>query len=127
MAVKYHNPPSVKLVGNYSHGAELAPGMRTLYLAGQVGVDSKGKLQSGIEKQCEQAWKNIAAILRSAAMDYSNIVKLTTFLTDPRFILPNRAVREKLLKPPYPASTLLIVNGLADPHMLVEIELVAAK
>ena len=29
--------------------------------------------------------------------------------------------------PPYPASTLLIVAGLADPGMLVEIEVVAAK
>ena len=87
MSVKYHNPPSVRLVGNYSLGTELAPNMRVLYIAGQVGLDAKGKLQAGIEKQCAQAWKNIGNVLKSAGMNYSNIVKLTTFLTDPRFIV----------------------------------------
>ena len=61
-------------------------------------------------------------------MGYSDIVKITTFLTDSRFIVPYRAVRDQFFPtPPYPASTLLIVAGLADPAMLVEIEVVAAK
>jgi enamine deaminase RidA (YjgF/YER057c/UK114 family) len=36
-------------------------------------------------------------------------------------------VRDQFLGEPYPASTLLIVAGLADPAMLVEVEVVAAK
>ena len=40
----------------------------------------------------------------------------------------NRAAREQFISSePYPASTLLVVAGLADPAMLVEIEVVAAK
>ena len=88
----------------------------------------KGKLQAGIEKQVEQVWKNIAQVLKSGGMTYADIVKVNVFLTDSRFIVPYRTIRDRFFpKPPYPASTLLIVAGLADPGMLVEIEVVAAK
>jgi 2-iminobutanoate/2-iminopropanoate deaminase len=61
-------------------------------------------------------------------MAFKDLVKVTVFLTDSRFTGPYREVRDRFIKDmPYPASTLLIVAGLADPVMLVEIEAVAAK
>ena len=128
MAIKFHNPKTVALAGKYSLGAEVPPGARVLYVAGQVGLDAKGKLQPTFEKQAEQAWKNIGQILKSAGMGYRDIVKITSFITDGRYLLANRAAREQFISSePYPASTLLVVAGLADPAMLVEIEVVAAK
>ena len=94
----------------------------------KVGLDSKGKLQPTFEKQAVQAWKNIGQVLRAAGMGYRDIVKITSFITDGRYLLANRAAREQFISSePYPASTLLVVAGLADPAMLVEIEVVAAK
>ena len=128
MAAKFYNPKSVSLAGKYSLGAEVPEGTRLFYVSGQVGVDGKGKLQAGIEKQVEQVWKNIAQVLKSAGMTYADVVKVNVFLTDSRFIAPYRAIRDRFFpKAPYPASTLLIVAGLADPGMLVEVEVVAAK
>ncbi|HYR65606.1 MAG TPA: RidA family protein [Reyranella sp.] len=128
MAIKFHNPTSVSVAGKYSLGAEVPQGARLFYVSGQVGVDSRGKLQAGIDKQCEQVWKNIAQVLKSAGMGYRDIVKVNVFLTDSRFIGPYRTVRDRFFsEPPYPASTLLVVAGLADPGMLVEVEVVAAK
>ena len=128
MAITFHNPKSVSLAGKYSLGAEVPQGARVFHVSGQVGVDAKGKLQAGIDKQVEQVWKNIGAVLKSAGMGYGDIVKATIFLTDSRFIAPYRAARDRIFSaPPYPASTLLIVAGLADPAMLVEVEVVAAK
>ena len=128
MAIKFHNPKTVALAGKYSLGVEVPPGARTLYLAGQVGLDAKGKLAPTFEKQAEQAWKNIGQVLKSAGMGYRDIIKIHSFITDGRFLMANRAVREKFIKSdPPPASTLLVVQGLADPAMLVEIECVAAK
>jgi enamine deaminase RidA (YjgF/YER057c/UK114 family) len=128
MAINFHNPKSVSLAGKYSLAAEVPQGARLLYVSGQVGVDSKGKLQAGIDKQVEQVWKNIAQVLKSGSMTYADVVKVNVFLTDSRFIAPYRAIRDRFFaKPPYPASTLLIVAGLADPGMLVEVEVVAAK
>ncbi len=127
MANKFHNPKTVTLAGKYALGCEVPPGARLLFVSGQVGLDSKGKLPASIEAQCENVWKNIGQVLKSGGMGYGDIVKMTTFLTDSRFIMANRGVRDKYLKEPYTASTLLIVQGLADPAMLVEIEVTAAK
>ncbi|HTR86348.1 MAG TPA: RidA family protein [Reyranella sp.] len=128
MAIKFHNPKTVSFSGKYSLGAEVAPNARLFFVSGQVGVDSRGKLQPTFEKQAAQVWKNIGQVLKSAGMGYKDIVKMTTFLTDSRFVVPNRAVRDQFItSEPYPASTLLIVAGLADPAMLIEVEVVAAK
>jgi enamine deaminase RidA (YjgF/YER057c/UK114 family) len=128
MAIKFHNPKTVALAGKYSLGAEVPPGARVLYVSGQVGLDSKGKLQPTFEKQAVQAWKNIGQVLKAADMGYRDIVKLTSFITDGRYVAANRAARDQFItSDPYPASTLLVVQGLADPAMLVEIEVVAAK
>ena len=128
MAIKFHNPKTVALAGKYSLGAEVPPNARVLYVSGQVGLDSRGKLQPTFEKQAVQAWKNIGQVLKSAGMGYKDIVKITSFITDGRYLLANRAARDQLIPgDPYPASTLLVVQGLADPAMLVEIECVAAK
>ena len=128
MAIKFHNPPTVSLSGKYSLGAEIPAGARLLSVSGQVGVNSKGKLLDGIDKQCEQVWKNIGQVLKAGGMTYKDIVKMTTFLTDSRFVPASRVARDKVIPAaPYPSSTLLIVQGLADPAMLVEIEVLAAK
>ena len=118
MAIKFHNPKTVSLAGKYSLGAEVPQGARLFFVSGQV----------GIEKQVEQVLKNVAQVLKSAGMGFGDVVKVNTYLTDSRFIVPFRAVRDRFFPaPPYTSSTLLIVAGLADPGMLVEIEVVAAK
>jgi len=128
MAIKFHNPKSVSFSGKYSLGAEVPAGATLYYVSGQVGVDSKGKLGATFEKQAENVWKNIAQVLKAGGMTYEDIVKVTVFLTDSRFVGPYRTVRDRFVKDaPYPASTLLIVAGLADPAMMVEVEVVAAK
>ena len=60
-------------------------------------------------------------------MGFKDVVKVTVFLTDSRFIPTYRAVRDQFISEPYPASTLLVITALADPAMLVEVEVVAAK
>jgi 2-iminobutanoate/2-iminopropanoate deaminase len=128
MTIKFLNPKSVSLSGKYSLAAEIPAGARLLSVSGQVGTAPDGKLAPNIEAQCEQVWKNIGEVLKEGGMTYRDIVKMTTFLTDSRFIPASRAARDAVLPaPPYPSSTLLIVQGLADPAMLVEIEVLAAK
>ena len=128
MTIKFHNPKPVSFSGKYSLVAELPQGTRLAYVSGQVGVDSEGKLAVGFAEQCEQVWMNIGHVLKGVEMNFRDIVKVNVYLTDSRFVAPYREIRDKFVKePPYPASTLLIVAGLADPAMLVEVEVVAAK
>ena len=128
MANKFHNPPTVSLSGKYSLGGEVPGGSRLLYVSGQVGLDSKGKLGAGIEKQCELVWKNIGQVLKSGGMTYRDIVKMNAYITDARYLTAYREARNRVIpEGPYPASTLVVVSGLAEPGMLVEIEVIAAK
>ena len=128
MANKFHNPPNVALAGKYSLGGEVPAGSRLLYVSGQVGLDSKGKLGATIEKQCELTWKNIGQVLKAGGMTYRDIVKINAYVTDPRYMPAYREARARWIPDaPFPASTLVIVSGLAEPDMKVEVEVVAAK
>jgi enamine deaminase RidA (YjgF/YER057c/UK114 family) len=126
--MKIHNPPSVAPGGGYSHGIELPPNARIVYCAGQLGLKTDGTMAGDdIRSQAEQAWRNIGAVLRSAGMDYENIVKLTHYLTRREDIPGYREVRAPFLGKLAPASTLLVISALARPEAVIEVEVVAAK
>jgi enamine deaminase RidA (YjgF/YER057c/UK114 family) len=128
MSNKFHNQPSVALAGMVSLGGEVPAGSRVLYVSGQVGLDSKGKLGATIEKLCELVWKNIGQVLKAGGMNYRDIVKINAYVTDPRHMNAYREARARCLPDaPFPASTLVIVSGLAEPGMMVEVEVVAAS
>lgn len=123
----YHNPMDLPPPSNLiSQAIEVAPGARWLYISGQIAVRPDGTVVEGVEAQMEDIWKKILCILESAGMGYENLVKIGIFLTCEEDILTFREVRDRVLSGVKPASTLLIVKGLARPDMLVEIEAVAA-
>jgi 2-iminobutanoate/2-iminopropanoate deaminase len=125
--LKIHNPPTVAPGTGYSHGIELPPQARLLYLAGQLGVTAEGKLAPDIREQATQAWRNLGAVLQAAGMGYENLVKLTHFLVRREDIAVYREVRAQFLGKHAPASTLLVISALARPDALIEVEAVAAK
>ena len=123
------NPKTVhKPGGAYSHTVKVPANAEWLVLSGQVGVDAKGKLAVGVRKQTEQVFRNIIAGLRANGMSKKDLVKFTVYITDSRFIADYRAARKKIIGDDVlPTSTLVVVDGLASPDMLVEIEAWAAK
>jgi len=125
--MKIHNPPTVAPGTGYSHGIELPPNTRLLYLAGQLGIAPDGKMAPDIKGQAEQAWKNLGAVLAAAGMSYANLVKVNHFLTRREDVPAYREVRAKFLGTHAPASTLLVISALARPEALIEVEAVAAK
>jgi 2-iminobutanoate/2-iminopropanoate deaminase len=125
--MKIHNPPTVAPGTGYSHGIELPPQARLLYLAGQLGITADGKMAADIKSQAEQAWRNLGNVLEAAGMGYQNLVKVTHFLTRREDIPVYREVRAKFLGAHAPASTLLVISALARADALIEVEAVAAK
>lgn len=122
-----HNPGTVAPpFAPYAHGVAAPAGARWLHLAGQVGVRPDGTMAEGVEAQSEQAFLNIFEILQHAGMSRYDLVKITVFLLDRQHLDAFRAARGRLLPPVEPASTLVIVAGLARPDFLVEIEAIAA-
>ncbi len=111
----------------YSQAVAVASGMRLLHVSGQVGVTPDGTLADGEEAQHEQVWRNLLAILAADGMNADDIVSVDAYVTRQSGVALYRQVRDRMLDGATPASTLLIVSGLADPSWLVEIAVVAAK
>lgn len=62
---------------------------------------------------------------RSAGGTFDDIVSVTVFVTDMSGLAAIHEVRPKFFKPPYPAGTLVQVNSLVDPRLMIEINAVA--
>ena len=122
------NPAAVhKPLGKYYHTTAVPANAYWLVVSGQVGINKHGKLATGIQKQAEQAFRNILACLRENRMRKSDLVKTTAYLTDSRFINEYRLARSRIIgDTTLFTSTLVMVDGLASPDILIEIEAWAA-
>ena len=122
-----HNPASVHAPsGGYSMGLEVSQHRRLLFISGQVPEDADGNVPDGFEAQCEQAWRNVIAVLEAAGLGVGHLVKTTTFLTDRSQVVANRAIRRKMLAGHEPALTVMVAETI-DGKWLLEIEAIAAE
>jgi 2-iminobutanoate/2-iminopropanoate deaminase len=108
----------------YSQAVEVSGVTRTVYISGQVGVDTSGKIADDFATQCRQTLLNLRAQLRAAGMSFDNVVKLQTILPDLANIGELRRIRAEIMGDCKPAST-LIVGGLVSPEYKIEIEAIA--
>ncbi len=108
--------------GSYNHGILVDGPPPVLHMAGQVGMTADGRVPDTVEGQTEVVFANIQAILDAAGLERRHIVKLTTYLTDPAFRALYMPIRNAWIEEPWPASTLVAVKALAEPHFLIEIE-----
>ncbi|MDP7078065.1 MAG: RidA family protein [Desulfobacterales bacterium] len=115
---------SVHPTTGYSHAAKVG---NTLYIAGQIanGIDGNLVGPGDIESQARQVFTNLKNILEEAGGNLSHIVKMTTFLTHFDFIKGYRKVRSEYLTEPCPPNTLLIIESLALPAFMIEVEAIA--
>lgn len=119
--------PNIHPTKSYSHAVRFA---NLLFISGQVAVDAKGRIvgANDVAAQAEQVLQNLGSVLRTGGSDLSRLLKLTVFLTDRSHRSIFNDVRERHLSGlgHYPASTVVVVAGLADPNWLIEIEATAA-
>ena len=100
----------------------------TVFLRGQVGQDLETGESIGIgdaRAQTEQAMKNVAMLLEEAGASLEHICKITIYLTDRAY--RDAVYREvgRWLKGVFPVSTGVIVDGLARPEWVMEIDVIA--
>ncbi len=125
--VKYlHTDTAPPPFSNYSQATAAPADASQVYVSGQVGVDAFGALADGEEAQHEQCWRNILAILAAHGLGAGDILEVHGYVTGQSGVPLFRKVRDAMLGGAKPASTLLIISGLADPEWLVEISVVAA-
>lgn len=127
--IRHLNPTTLAKPPGYTYVVEATGPGRTVYLAGQLGLDLDNNLvgQPGdFRAQCTQAFENLGLALVSVGATFNDVVKINNYLTDISHIGIFREVRDSFLntKAP-PASTTVAIAALARPGALFEIEAIA--
>jgi len=110
-------------IGPYSQGS-VAGGF--LYSAGQIGLDpATGEfVGDGVVEQADQVFRNLGAVLGSAGLSFTDVVKTTVFLADMAEFTAVNEVYARYFTEPYPARSTVAAAGLPK-GARVEIDVIA--
>ena len=101
----------------------------TIYVSGQVAFNAQGKLvgKGNMKTQTRQVFRNIKAVLAAAGAKMEHIIKINTYITDGSKFMEMLEARGDIFGDNPPASTAVVVAGLAFPGLLIEVEAIAVK
>jgi enamine deaminase RidA (YjgF/YER057c/UK114 family) len=123
------NPGSLPPPPGYSQVVWVAGGT-TVYIAGQVAWDTNGNIvgDGDFDAQTRQVFSNLEAALAAADCGFADLVKIGIYVVDhdDSKLKVIRDVRDEFfgaISPP--ASTLLGVERLAVPGLLIEVDGIA--
>jgi 2-iminobutanoate/2-iminopropanoate deaminase len=120
-------PAEATPVANYKMATRMEGG-RLLYIAGQVARDAEGNVlgTGDIRLQAQQVFQNLRHVLHAAGGDLADLLKITTYITRIEDFPAVAAIRSRVFPGTLPASTLIVVQSLAQPDLLIEVEGMAA-
>jgi enamine deaminase RidA (YjgF/YER057c/UK114 family) len=131
MKKEYLNPKQLGAAPKfYTHAVTAAGQGKLVYVSGQVSWDASGKVvgKDDMRAQSEQVFRNVTAILKEAGADWGDVIKMNGYMVgmDGPRVDAYREVRGKyLVAGKLPASTLVGVERLVHPDLLLEVEVVA--
>jgi enamine deaminase RidA (YjgF/YER057c/UK114 family) len=125
--IRFSSPDTMAKPPGYSHVVEVTGPSRTVYFAGQLGIDKSGKMGANAREQMEIAFENVKAALASVGAGFEHVVKLNNYIVDIGANLAHyRDVRDKYVNTSRPpASTTIGVPQLARPGAVFEVEAIA--
>jgi enamine deaminase RidA (YjgF/YER057c/UK114 family) len=114
----------------YTHVVTVRGAAKTIYISGQVPTNERGEIvgKGDFAAQTRQVYENLKITLQAAGATFQDVVKMTTFVKDYKveYLATLRSIRaEYLPKDDPPASTLVGVQSLYSPDVLIEIEAIA--
>lgn len=95
-----------------------------IYISGRTARLANGELfgKGDMRAQIKLVCENIGIALESVGATFADVVRTTTYTTDVDAYSRCSDERSNFFKAPLPTSTLLGINRLAMPDMLVEME-----
>lgn len=125
-ANRFLNPKTMAKPPGYTYVVETTGPGRTVYIAGQLGLDLDNKLVGDFRAQCAKAFENLGFALAAVGASFKDVVKINNYLVDMAHIAIFREVRDGFLNTAAPpASTTVAISQLARPGALFEIEAIA--
>ena len=129
MALEKIQPSTIHEARGYTHVVK-STGATTVYISGQVGVAPDGSVPDGIEAQAKQAFGNLKECLAAAGATPADVAKITILVVNysPDVRPALLAARQGIFDADSPpASTLIGVQALAQPNLLIEVEAIAVR
>jgi reactive intermediate/imine deaminase len=98
-----------------------------VFVSGQAAIGEQGEVvgDSDFMAQGRQAFANLRTVLEGAGSALGRVVKVTIFVTDMSYFPQVVELREQHFREPYPADTIVQVQALALPGLMIEIEAIA--
>ena len=119
------NPPGTELFYTTWQFSQAVRVGDTLWIAGQIGIDSNGQPGRTIEEQTRLAFQNLALVLQEAGGSLADVVELVTYHLAMNDLRTVAAVKAEFFPANYPAWTVVGVTALAFPELLVEVKATA--
>jgi len=123
------DPPDLKNVRSniYHHYIRVDNPKSIIFLSGQLSRDAEGNMvgAGAMAAQTRQAIRNMATVLESAGGTLEDIVQMVVYTTDMREFKRIVEARMEFFKTKLPTSTIVEVNHLAEPGLLIEIQATA--
>jgi enamine deaminase RidA (YjgF/YER057c/UK114 family) len=108
-----------------SHYADAVRFGDMLFISGIAALDGAGRVTApDVVGQAEEIFRSLKKVLQVVGADFSDVLKVTVFLTDVADRMKINPVRQRYFGDARPASTLIGVSSLALPEMKIEIEAV---
>jgi reactive intermediate/imine deaminase len=106
-----HTDSAPQAVGTYSQAVRVG---KTVYVSGQIPIDPKTQeLVSGnIEAEIRRSFDNLLAIVTAADGTFSQVAKVTVFLTDLANFAKVNEIMATYFRQPYPARAAVGVSQL---------------
>ena len=130
MKKQYLNPKELTTPRFYTHAVTAEGTGKLVHVSGQVSWDASGNVvgKGDMRAQSEQVFNNVGAALKAAGAGWDDVIKMNGYMVGMHAERVNayREVRQRFLKEgALPASTLVGVERLVDPDLLLEVEVVA--
>ena len=79
MQKKFINPETMPPTSGYSHVVEVSNAKRTIYISGQVAINTDGQIVGigDLATQARQVFENIKSALETSELRFNDVVKLT--------------------------------------------------
>src|SRR6187455_3219304 len=124
------DPPNLANVRRnvYHHYVRVDNPRSLVFLSGQLARDADGKLVGAgdMAEQTRQCIRNMQTVLESAGGTLDDIVSIVVYTTDIRQFKEIVGSRMEFFKNKLPTSTIVEVNHLADPGLMIEFQATAA-
>jgi 2-iminobutanoate/2-iminopropanoate deaminase len=124
------DPPGLTNVRKtvYHHYIRVDNPKSLIFLSGQLARDAQGRLVGAgdMAEQTRQCIRNMRTVLEAAGGGLEDIVSIVVYTTDMRAFKEIVAAREEFFVASLPTSTIVEVNHLADPGLMIEFQATAA-